>query len=173
MRTTPPPPDSSAPADPPDNDPEAATSSTLEIEASPERLYEMVSDVTRMGEWSPETRRCEWLGDATGPAVGARFKGVNQIGNRKWGIVSVVTQADPGRVFAFDATAGPIRYATWTYTFEPTDTGTLVTESCADHRGFLLNFLGGLISGVKDRSMHNRQNIADSLTALKRVAEAP
>ena len=134
MRTTPPPPDSSAPADPPDNDPEAATSSTLEIEASPERLYEMVSDVTRMGEWSPATRRCEWLGDAT---------------------------------------AGPIRYATWTYTFEPTDTGTLVTESCADHRGFLLNFVGGLISGVKDRSVHNRQNIADTLTALKRVAEAP
>ncbi len=36
-----------------------------EISASPEQLYSMVSDVTRMGEWSPENEGGEWLGGGT------------------------------------------------------------------------------------------------------------
>jgi hypothetical protein len=147
-------------------------SESIEVDAPAERLYDMVSDVTRMGEWSPETRRCTWLGGATGPAVGARFKGVNQLGGKKWGIVSVVTHAEPGVRFEFDATAGPIHYATWTYSFESTGSGTRVTETCVDRRGPILNFVGGLISGVKDRSKHNPGNIQATLTALKKAAES-
>ncbi|MGH9050843.1 MAG: SRPBCC family protein [Acidimicrobiia bacterium] len=47
---------------------------SLHVDAPPEKLYELVSDVTRMGEWSPECRRCEWIDGATGPAVGARCR---------------------------------------------------------------------------------------------------
>src|SRR3954467_15899573 len=47
----------------------------VHVDAPPETVYAVVSDVTRMGEWSPETVRCEWLGGATGPAVGANSRG--------------------------------------------------------------------------------------------------
>ncbi|HAS09465.1 MAG TPA: SRPBCC family protein, partial [Acidimicrobiaceae bacterium] len=46
-----------------------------EIAAPPQRVWELISDITRMGEWSPETTGGKWLKGATGPAVGARFRG--------------------------------------------------------------------------------------------------
>ena len=51
---------------------------SIEIETPPERVYELVSDVTRMGDWSPECTSCSWTDGATGPAVGARFKARNK-----------------------------------------------------------------------------------------------
>ena len=53
---------------------------TIDVSAPPERVYGLISDITRMGEWSPECRRCEWIDGATGPAVGARFRGHNRLG---------------------------------------------------------------------------------------------
>ncbi|MCB0973645.1 MAG: SRPBCC family protein [Actinobacteria bacterium] len=141
------------------------------IDADPDTLYAMVSDVTRMGEWSPETKRVEWIKGASAPVVGAHFRGVNQLGSKKWAIECVVTKAEPGKAFVFDATAGPLKFATWSYSFELQDGGTLVTESCQDRRGFFLNWVGSLISGVKDREARNKVNIADTLDALKAAAE--
>ena len=51
---------------------------SIEIAAPPERVYELVADITRMGDWSPECYHCEWTKGATGPAVGARFKAKNK-----------------------------------------------------------------------------------------------
>jgi len=48
---------------------------TVTMHASPERIWALVSDVTRIGRYSPETFEAEWLDGATGPAVGARFRG--------------------------------------------------------------------------------------------------
>ena len=56
----------------------------------------MVSDVTRMGEWSPETIRCTWIDGATGPAVGARFKGTNRRGIFRWSTKPEIVVADRG-----------------------------------------------------------------------------
>jgi hypothetical protein len=85
----------------------------------------MVSDVTRVGEWSPETRSAEWIDGATGPAVGARFKGHNK---RKgpWNTKCTVTAADPGKRFAFDVGKGETR---WAYDIAPAADGCQVTES--------------------------------------------
>ncbi len=141
------------------------------INAPAQTLWEMVSDVTRMGEWSPETTSGRWVKGATGAAKGARFKGDNRNGERTWSIVCEVTDCEPGRRFAFDATAGPIRYANWAYDFEQTDDGTVVTESVADNRNRLLKFLGGRISGVTDRATHNRRTMTDTLEALAVAAE--
>jgi hypothetical protein len=54
------------------------------IEAPREVVYDLVTDVTRMGEWSPECVACEWVDGATGPAVGARFRGRNRHGLARW-----------------------------------------------------------------------------------------
>lgn len=76
---------------------------SVEISAPPERVYDLVSDITRMGEWSPECRSCRWTGGASGPAVGARFKARNK-GRRgmSWFNTPTVTVADSGREFAFN-----------------------------------------------------------------------
>src|SRR5438270_13263418 len=98
------------------------------VQAAPDKLYELVSDVTRMGEWSPETTSCKWLGGATDPAVGARFRGSNRSGWRRWSTTCTVVEADPGRAFAFEVKVGPFPVAKWTYEFAAEGQGSRVTE---------------------------------------------
>ena len=73
----------------------------IEIAAAPELVYGLVADLTRMGEWSPECYRVEWVGDATAPAVGAEFKGYNHVGPYRWSVGGKVVAAEHGREFAF------------------------------------------------------------------------
>ena len=74
--------------------------SDVVIEALPERVYEMVADLPRMGEWSPECQRVEWLEGSNGPSVGARFIGHNRGGPGgllKWSRRGRVLTAEPGQ----------------------------------------------------------------------------
>jgi uncharacterized protein YndB with AHSA1/START domain len=98
---------------------------SIEIAAAPERVWDELTDITQMGRWSPECVRCEWLGGATTPQVGARFRGHNKRGRLRWSSVATVTQADRPRHFAFDVYPSGMR---WGYRFEPTSAGTQVTE---------------------------------------------
>jgi hypothetical protein len=52
---------------------------TIHIEAQPERLYDIIADVTRMPELSPEILRCEWLDGASSAAPGVRFRATNKV----------------------------------------------------------------------------------------------
>ena len=103
---------------------------SIDIAAPPETVYALVSDITRMGEWSPECRSCRWAGGATGTAVGARFKARNK-GRRgpPWFNTPTVTVAEPGREFAFNRSGPGMGSYTWRYRLEPTSTGTTLTES--------------------------------------------
>jgi hypothetical protein len=101
---------------------------TIEVHTAPGALYDMVSDVRRMGEWSPECRHCEWIDGATGPAVGARFKGSNQHGLARWSTKPRVVVADPGREFAFVIGHLGHDMTRWSYRFEPAADHTIVTE---------------------------------------------
>ncbi|MGH3187810.1 MAG: SRPBCC family protein [Streptosporangiaceae bacterium] len=105
---------------------------TVHMAAPADRVWDLVSDITRIGEFSPETFEAEWLGGASGPAVGARFRGHvrrNGRGPVYWATCTVVA-CDPGREFAF-AVAGPggMTVNTWRYSLEPSAGGTDVTES--------------------------------------------
>src|SRR6478672_10471059 len=97
----------------------------VHVDAPPGVVYRVVSDVTRMGEWSPETIKCAWLDGATGPARGARFKGTNKRGFVTWSTKPEVVVADPGREFAFDVG----RDIRWSYRFDADGPGTKLTES--------------------------------------------
>ena len=100
-------------------------SESIVIARAPQDLYDMVSDVTRMGEWSPVCRAC-WWDDRSGPNVGSWFTGRNELPERTWETRSQVMVADPGREFAFVVGASFVR---WGYTFAPVEGGTQVTES--------------------------------------------
>lgn len=142
------------------------------IAASPAALWARVSDLAQMGQLSPENNGGTWLGSATGPAVGARFKGDNRNGKKRWSTTAKVVEAEAGRVFAFDVTAGPFKIARWTYRFEPTGGGCRVTEVWSDQRGWLATRLGKPVSGVEDRVSHNRATMVATLDRLAEVSEA-
>jgi hypothetical protein len=141
------------------------------IPASPDALYAMVSDVTRMPEYSPETVKVNWVGAADGPAVGATFKGVNKLGFLSWSTKPTVTAAEPGRLFAFKVpgAAGP----TWSYTFEPVDGGTLVTESVEQAKvsPAFIRFLQRR-AGVTDRAACLHDGMTVTLERLAAAATA-
>jgi uncharacterized protein YndB with AHSA1/START domain len=143
-----------------------------EIAASPETLWAMVSDVTRMGEFSPENEGCTWLGNAAGPTAGAKFRGSNRNGKRSWKSVSTVVDADPGRRFSFRVAAGPFHVAEWGYTFEETATGCRVTETWKDERGRFFKPISGMATGVPDRATHNRAGMEQTLERLAAAAES-
>lgn len=141
------------------------------IAAPADAVWTMVSDVTRMGEWSPETTGCRWIKGATGPTVGAKFAGDNRNGTKKWSTNCTVTAADPGRTFAFRVDVGPLKVAAWGYAIQPTDTGCVVTETWTDRRGGLVKRLGKPLSGVADRAEHNRAGMEQTLARLAAAAE--
>jgi uncharacterized protein YndB with AHSA1/START domain len=144
---------------------------SIEIAASPEQVYDMVADVTRMPEWSPEQAATKWVGGATGPAVGARFRGTNRNGWRRWSTSCKVIDATRGKRFAFHVSDYGLAVADWIYEFEPTPTGCKLSESTIDRRGFLIRFGGGPVTGVYNRAEHNLDGIRKTLAAIKAAAE--
>ena len=103
---------------------------SVEIAAPAGVVYDLIADVTRMGDRSPECYRCEWLDGATGPQVGSRFKGHNRVGLIRWSTTCVVTAAAPGREFAFTVVSRQGREETqWRYLINGSENVTTVTES--------------------------------------------
>ncbi len=145
---------------------------TREIEAPAERVWAMVAGLDRMGEWSPENDGGRWIGGATGPEVGAVFVGRNHNGWRRWLTWVTVIESDPPRRFVFRLRIGPLGGCDWAYEIEPTGTGCRVTESWVDDRSRLLKRVGWLVSGVADRSDHNRVTMERTLENLAAAAEA-
>src|SRR5258708_23380546 len=104
---------------------------TVSMSASPEAGWGVVADVTRVGEFSPETFEAEWLGGASGPALGARFRGHvkrNGVGPIYWTVCKVVA-CEPMQTFAFTVMMGRHPVNTWRYDITPTAGGCDVTES--------------------------------------------
>ena len=89
---------------------------TRDIAAPPDHVWTMVADLARMGEWSPENTGGQWVKGATGPGLGARFKGTNANGKRNWSTNIVVTECEQGRRFSFDVSSFGFAVATWSRT---------------------------------------------------------
>jgi hypothetical protein len=100
-------------------------SESIVVARPAEFLYDMVSDVTRMGEWSPVCKAC-WWDDGDSLCVGAWFTGRNELPERVWETRSQVVAAERGREFTFVVGGSLVR---WSYAFTPVDGGTQVTES--------------------------------------------
>lgn len=142
------------------------------IAAPAERVFALVTDLTRMGEWSPENVGGEWAKGVTGAAVGARFNGHNRNGSKSWSTTCRVVEHEAPSRFAFEVTAGPFKVARWEYRIEPHDGGCTVTETWTDRRNGMVARLGGLFSGVSDRAEFNRTSIETTLAALDATATA-
>lgn len=141
------------------------------MDAPPTAVYDLVADLPRMGEWSPECERIVWRGGATSAVRGAKFIGWNRSGAVRWFTFGEVVAADHGRNLAFEVTVGPVKVARWEYFLVPDDEGLgcTVIEEWTDRRGQL----GGLLDrALGTRSKLNASGISATLDALKRAAES-
>jgi hypothetical protein len=140
--------------------------------APPERVWELVSDVTRIVEFSPETFEAEWLDGATGPEVGARFRGHvkrNGKGPIYW-TACTVTACEPGREFAFGVGSPGKPMNTWRYELRPAGIGTEVTESFQLSDMPALRLYWALLGWTRGRT--NVNGMRTTLERIKAVAEA-
>jgi uncharacterized protein YndB with AHSA1/START domain len=141
----------------------------VQVEAPPEVVYDLVADMSRMGEWSPECRRCEWVGTSSGPAVGAEFLGHNRVGPYRWSVGGRVVAADRGREFAFTTYLKDRESTRWRYRFEPSDTGAVVSES---YEYVWSTPLVRLSDALTPRRTMLHRGMRQTLERIKRAAEA-
>lgn len=147
---------------------------TRHVAASPQALYDLVSDVTRTPQLTADIVRCSWLDGATGPAVGARFKAINRAGRGPdWSNKPVVTVADPGVAFGWARTEPFAGTVAWRYDFVPEGTGTRVTESYRVTKQLTVVgwFIIGTLYGRKDRRRDLRASMIATLDRLAELTE--
>lgn len=147
---------------------------TVSMAAPAERIWDLIADVRNTGRFSPEVMEAEWLGGATGPALGARFRGHvkrNEIGPVYW-TTCKVTACEPGREFGFAVMMGDKALNNWHYQLTPADGGgTDVTESFR-----LDDFLPLKLFSMFGGQLRKRRNVRDmrkTLERIKAVVEAP
>jgi uncharacterized protein YndB with AHSA1/START domain len=144
---------------------------TIHMDAPPERIWDLVSDVTKIGRYSPETFEAEWLDGATGPAVGAKFRGHvkrNGKGPIYW-TTCVVTTCVPGSAFGFDVLTGGKPLNTWTYQIAPAGEGSDVTESFRLADTWSLKLYWALLGWARGRT--NRNGMRATLEAIRAEVE--
>jgi uncharacterized protein YndB with AHSA1/START domain len=150
----------------------ASAEATVDISADPDTVYRLITDLDTLAEVAEEATAMQWRkGDAARP--GAVFKGENRNGAKRWTTTCTVTDADAGRVFAFDVkTAAVVPVAHWRYDIAATSAGCTVTERTWDRRPRWIRKPAELTTGVADRTAANSEHIRLTLQRLKAKAEA-
>ncbi|MFN8028170.1 MAG: SRPBCC family protein [Acidimicrobiia bacterium] len=148
---------------------------TLRIDAPPAKVWELVSDVTHIGRFSPETFEAEWLDDATGPAEGVRFRGHvrrNGRGPVYWTTCTIV-RCETEREFAFVVGKPGKHLMTWGYRLAPAEAddgspATDVTEFYESADSKAMDLYWKLFKG---RRRTNAEGMRTTLERLKVAAE--
>ncbi|KQR00055.1 polyketide cyclase [Arthrobacter sp. Leaf141] len=143
------------------------------VQASTVTLYDLVSDITRTGQWSPVCTSCWWDDDVSAATVGAWFTGRNELPHRTWETRSQVVAADRGHEFAWIVGG---KFVRWGFTLTPTGTGTTLTESWeflpAGIAMFEEKFGAGAPAQIADRTKQALDGIPITLREIKRIAES-
>ena len=142
-----------------------------DIAASPQAVYDAISDITRMGEWSTECVSCNWTGDSTAPVVGATFEGNNRNGEHEWTTQATVTVAEPGSSFVFECSLMDFHFSTWGYEIEDLGGSSRVTEWTIDLRPESVLEWATQMSGIADREGRNRDTMRGTLDRVAAAVE--
>jgi uncharacterized protein YndB with AHSA1/START domain len=150
----------------------------LTVAAPVERVWELISDVTRVGDWGTECAAAEWVDGADGPVVGARFRGYQVRKNTKWETISTVIEAEPGVSFAWVVADPGNPAASWRYQLDSDESGRTVVR----YRVVIGPGPSGLTARIAKspdredyiiarRLKEHEQNMMTTLRAIKRAAE--
>lgn len=145
------------------------------VAASVRQVWEVISDVTRIGEWSHECHAARWLDGAGGPSPGVRFRGRNRAGWARWGRTCEIVTADPPSQLVWRTVATPLfpDSTQWRIQLEPMSDGqTLIRQSFTVLRApWLLDRLyARLIPAHQDRDARLAQDLARVGAAARRGA---
>ena len=149
----------------------ASAEAEVVIDADPAKVYDLITDLPTLASLAEENEAMEWRkGDRVSP--GAVFRGRNRNGSHRWTTTCTVTDAEAGRVFAFDVRYAVLPIARWRYDIVPADGGCRVTERTWDRRPGWFSKTAWVGTGVRDRDAANAEHIRLTLARLKEKAEA-
>lgn len=146
---------------------------TVSMKAPADKIWDLIADVRNTGRFSPEVMEAEWLGGATGPKLGARFRGHvkrNEIGPVYW-TTCEVTACEPGREFGFAVLVNGKAVNNWHYRLTETDGGTDVTESFRLDDSLTMKLFS--VFGGQLRRRRNIRDMRKTLERIKAVVEEP
>jgi uncharacterized protein YndB with AHSA1/START domain len=153
---------------------EPTISRTVRIDADPALVWSLVTDLPSMGGYSPENAGGRWVGGATGVALGARFRGVNENGSLHWWTRVRVVEFQAGRRFTFDVRSPfGVRVSRWGYEVAPAGDGAcdLTEHWYRVGNWFVRTILGPRVTGRADRPGFNAESIEHTLARVKQRAE--
>lgn len=147
-------------------------SASLEIAASPERVWALLTDLSRMPEWSPQCHKMIVRGKDKTLRVGTTTFNINRRGVLFWPTRAKIKEFDAPRRFAFKIAENG---TTWSYDLEPTETGTKVTERRHAPEGVsdVSNFLTkNILGGTEGFEEELEAGMLQTLSRIKAAAEA-
>jgi hypothetical protein len=150
---------------------------TTTVAAEPEAVFDIIADVTRIGELSPICKAAWWDEGAepdkgAAPREGAWFTARNEMpGRDPWERRCEIVLVEPGRALAWIAGGRDEGLAEWTYRFRPVADGTEVEETWRIIRD------DERITGLGDEHIKGLVTMTESgieatLANLKMVAES-
>ena len=142
-----------------------------QISASPETVWNIISDLESMGNLSSENYGGRWKKGFNGVEKGAIFRGKNKNGWRRWRTNVLVTECEEPNKLAFSLRVARQTWCEWAYQIEASENGCWVTESWTDTRTWPQVKIGWIISGVPNRAEHNFKSIESTLDNLVLQAE--
>jgi uncharacterized protein YndB with AHSA1/START domain len=144
----------------------------ITVAASPEAVWAVIADVTRVGEWSGECRGCVWVDGADAPEPGARFRGRNRRGGLRWSRLSEVVLADRPHTLVWRTVARfpYLDSSEWRVTLDEDGTGTRVIQSF--HVLTIPRLMERLIWLVMPAHRDRTADLAEDLARLKDVVES-
>ncbi|GGF09557.1 SRPBCC family protein [Williamsia phyllosphaerae] len=143
---------------------------STDIKASPEKVWSIVSDLARMGEWSPQCRKIIVRGGAVGQ--GTKTINVNKRGLLVWPTTSKVVTFEPNREIAYRITEN---HTVWGFEITPSADGVTLTERrvAADGKTTAVSALlvDKVLGGKDNFEIELEEGIKETLAKIKAAAE--
>lgn len=143
---------------------------SIDITASPEAVWTVISDLKRMGEWSPQCVKMIIRGPVE---LGTKTININRRGPLVWPTTSKVVRFAPNQEIGFRVAEN---HTVWSYTITPTDTGVTLTERREAPGGTTTKvssvLVDKLMGGTESFEEELKLGMAETLGKIKKAAEA-
>jgi uncharacterized protein YndB with AHSA1/START domain len=140
----------------------------IDIDAPVGKVWQLVSDLSRMPQWSPQCRMMKAFGPVR---PGTRTVNLNRRNRLFWPTTCKVTEVVPEKKIAFRVNENN---TIWSYELEPTGTGTRLVETRHAENGvkaFSNMAVNALMGGVPSFERELVDGMNQSLARIKAAAE--